>query len=49
MMSHILYITDGMKNEMNDVHQILHCMRIAKQKISVLTNNYFFTIQYNLT
>ena len=34
MMSHILYITDGMKNELNDVHQLLHCMRIADKNIN---------------
>ena len=32
--TYILYVTDGMTNEMNDVHQLLHCMRIARQDIS---------------
>ena len=30
----VLYKTDAMKNKMNEVHQLLHCMRIARQNIS---------------
>ena len=39
MMAHILVLCkNGLKNEMNDVHNLLHCMRIAQQ-ISILANN----------
>ena len=45
MMSNTLYISNGINNEINDLHQLLHCIRIARQ-ISVLTNNY--CLQYNI-